>query len=83
MNQPERILKIGQRYRHFKGNDYRVLYLAKHSETREELVIYQDLYGELGSWARPLVDFLGQKEVSGVWVDRFVEVEEPETAEMG
>lgn len=70
----ERSLKIGSRYRHFKGNDYLVLYLAKHSETREDLVIYQALYGEMGIWARPLVDFLGQKEVNGILVNRFEEI---------
>ena len=41
------------RYRHFKGNEYRVLYLARHSETQEEMVVYQALYGERGIWVRP------------------------------
>ncbi|MEG1744832.1 MAG: DUF1653 domain-containing protein [Ruthenibacterium sp.] len=41
------------RYRHFKGNEYEVLYLARHSETREELVVYRALYGEGGVWVRP------------------------------
>ena len=41
------------RYRHFKGNEYRVLYLARHSETLEPLVVYQALYGERGIWVRP------------------------------
>ena len=41
-------------YRHFKGNYYRLLFLAEHTETRETLVIYQALYGERGLWARPL-----------------------------
>ena len=40
-------------YRHFKGNEYRVLYLARHSETQEEMVVYQALYGERGIWVRP------------------------------
>ena len=41
------------KYRHFKGNEYRVLYIAKHSETLEEMVVYQDLYGNMGIWVRP------------------------------
>lgn len=76
MTQTSRNLKIGSRYRHFKGNDYLVLHLAKHSETREDLVIYQALYDEMGIWARPLVDFLGQKEINGILVNRFEEIEE-------
>lgn len=71
-----RELKIGKRYRHFKGNEYLVLYLAKHSETLEELVVYQALYGERGIWVRPLEMFLGQKELDGKWVNRFEEIME-------
>jgi hypothetical protein len=41
------------RYRHFKGNEYRVLGMARHSETMEEMVVYQALYGEQGIWVRP------------------------------
>ena len=41
------------RYRHFKGNEYQVLYIAAHSETREPMVVYQALYGERGIWVRP------------------------------
>jgi len=48
----ENNIKIGK-YRHFKGNEYRVLHLAKHSETLEEMVVYQALYGEKGIWVRP------------------------------
>jgi len=45
-------IKIG-RYRHFKGNEYEVLYLAKHSETLEPMVVYRALYGEHSVWVRP------------------------------
>ena len=41
------------RYRHFKGNEYRLLYVARHSETLENMVVYQALYGERGIWVRP------------------------------
>lgn len=41
------------RYRHYKGNEYLVLYTATHSETREKMVVYQALYGEGGIWVRP------------------------------
>ena len=44
-------------YRHFKGNRYKVLYMAKHSETMEEMVVYQALYGEMGIWVRPAAMF--------------------------
>lgn len=41
------------KYRHFKGGEYEVLYLAKDSETLETLVVYKALYGEGGVWVRP------------------------------
>lgn len=41
------------KYRHFKGNEYEVLYIAKHSETLEDMVVYRALYGEHGIWVRP------------------------------
>ena len=45
-------IKAG-RYRHFKGNEYEVLFMAHHSETLEEMVVYRALYGEGGVWVRP------------------------------
>ncbi len=71
-----RLIKPGRKYRHFKGNEYRVLHLAKHSETEELLVVYQALYGEQGIWVRPLDMFLGQTEVNGRTVNRFEEISE-------
>ena len=41
------------RYRHFKGNEYEVIAVARHSETLEEMVVYRALYGEHGLWVRP------------------------------
>ena len=41
------------RYRHFKGNEYEVLCVARHSETLEAMVVYRALYGEFGLWVRP------------------------------
>ena len=41
------------RYRHFKGKEYEVIALARHSETLEEMVVYRALYGERGLWVRP------------------------------
>ena len=69
-----RTLKIGKKYRHFKGNEYLVMHIAKHSETLEELVVYQALYGEMGVWVRPLEMFLEQVEVDGQIVNRFEEI---------
>lgn len=55
-----REIKLGQIYRHFKGNYYIALELINDSETSEKLVIYQALYGEHEKWARPLKMFLSE-----------------------
>lgn len=59
------------RYRHYKGNEYIVLGIAKHSETLEEMVVYRQDYGERGLWVRPKAMFLQAVEVDGKKVCRF------------
>ena len=59
------------RYRHYKGNEYIVLGVAKHSETLEELVVYQQDYGERGLWVRPKEMFQESIEVDGRQMARF------------
>ena len=49
---------IGGKYRHFKGRNYEVVGVAKHSETEELMVVYRQLYGERGLWVRPKDMFL-------------------------
>lgn len=68
-------IKIGV-YQHFKGNKYRVLGIAKHSETLEKLVVYQALYGKGELWARPLKMFLEEVEIAGKKVPRFKYIKE-------
>lgn len=58
-------------YRHFKGNRYRVLYLARHSETLEWLVVYQALYGDGGIWVRPMEQWFETVERDGIKSQRF------------
>ncbi len=62
-------------YRHYKGPEYRVLGVARHSETQEQVVVYQALYGEFGLWVRPLEMFVSEVELDGRQVPRFALVE--------
>ncbi|HCI05587.1 TPA: DUF1653 domain-containing protein [Patescibacteria group bacterium] len=64
------------KYEHFKGKQYRVIGVAKHSETLEELVVYQALYGENQIWVRPKAMFLDSVELGGHSVSRFKYFEE-------
>ena len=68
-------MKLGK-YRHFKGNEYEVLAIAKHSETLEEMVIYRALYGDGGVWARPLVMWEETVERDGKRMPRFTYIGE-------
>jgi hypothetical protein len=63
-------------YRHFKGNLYRLLYVAKHSETLEPMVVYQALYGEMGIWVRPASMWSEQVDRDDYHGPRFYKVEE-------
>lgn len=47
------MIQLGK-YRHFKGNEYEVIAVCRHSETLEDMVVYRALYGEHGLWVRPL-----------------------------
>lgn len=66
------LLKIGE-YEHFRGKHYRVLGVAKHSETMEDLVVYESLYDNTLSklWTRPLAMFREEVEFQGKRVPRF------------
>lgn len=63
------------RYRHYKGHEYIVLGVARHSETEEELVVYRQDYGERDLWVRPLAMFVESVESEGRSVPRFQYVE--------
>lgn len=63
------------RYRHYKGGEYEVIGVARHSETLEPLVIYRPLYADSGLWARPHAMFFGQVELDGHLQPRFAPME--------
>lgn len=67
---PSAPIKPGK-YRHFKGNEYRVLYTAHHSETLEPMAVYQALYGERGIWVRPASMWSERVERDGYSGPRF------------
>lgn len=64
-------LVINGIYRHYKGNEYKVISVAKHSETLEEMVVYRALYGEMGLWVRPKTMFLESINKDGKEIERF------------
>ena len=59
------------RYRHFKGGEYEVIRVGRHSETLEELVVYRALYGEQGLWVRPAAMWTEMVERDGKRFPRF------------
>ncbi len=63
-------VKIG-RYRHYKGNEYLVLGVARHSETMEDVVVYRKQYGDFGLWVRPKSMFIEDVTIEGELQPRF------------
>lgn len=59
------------RYRHYKGNEYDVIDVARHSETEEELVVYRKRYDDRSLWVRPLAMFMEHVLVAGISRPRF------------
>lgn len=64
------------RYRHFKGKEYEVLGIARHSETEDELVVYRALYGDFGLWVRPVSMWNETVERDGKTFRRFTYIGE-------
>ncbi len=64
------------RYRHFKGNEYQVIGIARHSETLEPMVVYQALYGEKGLWVRPAAMWNEEVDRDEYKGPRFIFIEE-------
>lgn len=62
-------------YRHYKGNEYEVLFVAKHSETQEDMVVYRALYGDRGVWVRPAAMWNEIVERNGCSYQRFTRIE--------
>jgi hypothetical protein len=67
-------------YKHYKGNLYEVLGVARHSETEETHVVYKTLYGDYSLWVRPLGMFTESVEVDGQQIPRFEFVERTESS---
>ena len=69
---------MSQYFRHFKGNIYKVLHVAKHSETLEDFIVYQAMYGEYGIWVRPKAMFEETITREGKTFRRFALISEEE-----
>ena len=67
---------IGGKYRHFKGNLYTVIGIARHSESMEDMVVYRAEYGDFGLWVRPLAMFEETLERNGEILPRFELIED-------
>lgn len=64
-------IRLGHLYEHYKGNRYRILSIGRHSETLEEFVVYQGLYGDQEVWVRPIELFWETVPWKGSAVPRF------------
>jgi hypothetical protein len=63
------------RYRHYKGGEYEVIGVARHSETHEPLVVYRPLYNDSGWWVRPHAMFFGTVDIDGAVQPRFARID--------
>lgn len=63
-------VKLGK-YRHFKGGEYEVIGVAKHSETLDDMVVYRALYGNGDLWVRPAEMFMENVKINGKTIPRF------------
>lgn len=63
------------RYRHYKGGEYEVIGIARHSESDEQLVVYRCLYDNNSLWVRPLPMFIEKVFCEGRWVPRFFRID--------
>ena len=68
------------RYRHYKGGEYEVVGVARHSETLDPLVVYRPLYNASGLWVRPHAMFFGEVELGVQRVPRFARVDQASRA---
>lgn len=69
------MIQLGK-YRHYKGNEYEVIGIAKHSETLEDMVVYRALYGEHDMWVRPASMWEEIVNVNGQEMVRFAKIED-------
>ena len=65
---------LGSLYEHYRGLLYKILHIARHIETLEELIVYQALYGEGDVWVRPLSMFLEEVLIDGKLQPRFTRI---------
>lgn len=63
-------------YRHYKGGEYKTHFVARNSETLEEMIVYQDLHDSEKVWCRPLTMFLEELEIEGKSIPRFLKINE-------